>query len=163
MESRILTSPVSAGAWEFSTVPPAWREGAQRNGAAGARAGRHARPRARGRGSRARAPRGPAEPLPHRPGVLHVFALRQRQRRHVALHGRVDQQGRILLAAMLALRTVALAAMLAFGFSVAFLPALRLFRLVAVLPFLTGLTFAFGGAALVMERLFERVGITVAP
>src|SRR5206468_7209379 len=42
--------------------------------------------------------------------TLHVFLLRQRERRHVAFHGRVDEQRRVLLAAVLALGTVALAA-----------------------------------------------------
>src|SRR5581483_561641 len=42
--------------------------------------------------------------------ALHVFALRQREGRHVALHRRVDEQRRVLLVAVLALRAVALAA-----------------------------------------------------
>ncbi|MEJ0071914.1 MAG: transporter substrate-binding domain-containing protein [Pseudomonadota bacterium] len=52
-----------------------------------------------------------AELVPDRLGAFHVRFLRQRQRRHVALHGRVHQQGRILFLAVLALGPVALAAM----------------------------------------------------
>src|SRR5262245_6465975 len=42
--------------------------------------------------------------------ALHVFLLRQRERRHVALHGRIHQQSRVLLLPVLALGAVALAA-----------------------------------------------------
>ena len=59
---------------------------------------------------RLRAQRFEAELVPDRLGALHVFLLRQRQRRHVALHGRIHQQRRILFAVVLALGPVALAA-----------------------------------------------------
>src|SRR5229473_2581696 len=51
-----------------------------------------------------------AELLPDFPGTLHVFALGQRKRRHVALHRGVHQQRRVLILAVLALGAVALAA-----------------------------------------------------
>src|SRR4051812_12815597 len=51
-----------------------------------------------------------SELLPDGLRALHVLLLRQRERRHVALHRRVDEQRRVLLVAVLALRAVALAA-----------------------------------------------------
>src|SRR6266849_8907371 len=51
-----------------------------------------------------------AELLPDFPGTLHVFALGQRERRHVALHRGVHQQRRVLILAVLALGAVDLAA-----------------------------------------------------
>src|SRR5258708_20054198 len=51
-----------------------------------------------------------AELLPDFPGALHVFALGQGKWRHVAFHGRVHQERRVLFLAVLALGAVALAA-----------------------------------------------------
>src|SRR2546422_4886022 len=52
-----------------------------------------------------------AEVLPELLRALHVFALGQREGRHVALHGRVHEQRRVLLSAVLPLGAMALAAM----------------------------------------------------
>src|SRR6266850_4000103 len=52
-----------------------------------------------------------AELLPDFPGALHVFALGQRERRHVAFHRSVHQERRVLFLPVLALGAVALAAM----------------------------------------------------
>src|SRR6266581_5257753 len=51
-----------------------------------------------------------AELLPDFPRALHVFALGQRERRHVALHRGVHEERGILFPAVLALGAVALAA-----------------------------------------------------
>src|SRR5437870_12998884 len=51
-----------------------------------------------------------AELLPDFPGALHVFALGQRERRHVALHRGVHEERGVLFLAVLALGAVALAA-----------------------------------------------------
>src|SRR5438046_8612934 len=51
-----------------------------------------------------------AELFPQLPRALHVFALGERKRRHVALHRGVHQQRRVLLLPVLALGAVALAA-----------------------------------------------------
>src|SRR6266581_82431 len=51
-----------------------------------------------------------AELLPDSPRALHVLALGQRERRHVAFHRGVHQQGRVLFLSVLALGAVALAA-----------------------------------------------------
>ncbi len=54
------------------------------------------------------------------------------------------------LTGLVYLIAVALATMIAFGFAVELLTALRMFRIVAVLHFVKGLTFALGGAALLI-------------
>src|ERR1700741_327315 len=49
-----------------------------------------------------RAKLGQSQLLPDFPRALHVLFLRQRERRHVAFHGRVDEERRVLLVAVLA-------------------------------------------------------------
>src|SRR4051794_3559778 len=58
VESRILSSPVAAGPWEFATLPDAWRIGAHRNVGAGALAALLSLPLAMGLGALAFSPLG---------------------------------------------------------------------------------------------------------
>src|SRR5512143_1971217 len=60
---------------------------------------------------RLRLQRAEVELLPYRLGAFHVFLFRQGQRWHVAFHGGVHQQGRILLLIVLAFGPVTLTAM----------------------------------------------------
>src|SRR3974390_3364541 len=60
---------------------------------------------------RLRPQRREAELLPDRPRALHVFLLRQRQRRQVAFHGGVHEHGRIFFLVVLTLGAVTLPAM----------------------------------------------------